>query len=54
MKVILASPDSLVTHQMLRMGFIPGTGLGRLGQGQVEPVQPIQKTDKFGLGYVDF
>lgn len=54
MEVILASPNSLVTHQMLHMDFVPGTGLGRLRQGLVESIPPTQKTDKHGLGYSDF
>ncbi|XP_042540410.1 endogenous retrovirus group K member 7 Pro protein-like [Dipodomys spectabilis] len=54
MKVILASPNSVVTHQMLRMDFVPGMGLGKSGQGTIEPIQATQKTDKHGLGYSDF
>ncbi|XP_069848057.1 endogenous retrovirus group K member 7 Pro protein-like [Dipodomys merriami] len=50
MEVILASPNSVVTHQMLRMDFVPGIGLGKSGQG----IQATQKTDKHGLGYSDF
>ncbi|KAL5223137.1 hypothetical protein ABZP36_027850 [Zizania latifolia] len=38
---------------MAKMGFIDGTGLGKDGQGIVQPIQPIQRPKSLGLG-VDF
>uniref|UniRef100_A0A0A9W587 G patch domain-containing protein 11 n=1 Tax=Lygus hesperus TaxID=30085 RepID=A0A0A9W587_LYGHE len=35
---------------MSKMGFNPGAGLGRHGQGRVEPIGIEVKTDKQGLG----
>jgi hypothetical protein len=54
MEVILASPNSIVTHQMLRMDFVPGTGLGKQRQGITKPILATQKTNTQGLGYLDF
>lgn len=54
MKVILCGPNEVVTQQMLRMGFIPGKGLGKLQQGRTQPVTPANKTDRLGLGFECF
>ncbi|XP_076419064.1 endogenous retrovirus group K member 7 Pro protein-like [Peromyscus maniculatus bairdii] len=53
-QVILYSPNSTVTQQMLRMNYIPGTGLGKAAQGRVQPIQPVPKEDRHGLGYSGF
>ncbi|KAG8046934.1 hypothetical protein GUJ93_ZPchr0008g12857 [Zizania palustris] len=38
------------SKMMAKMGFIDGTGLGKDGQGIVQPIQPIQRPKSLGLG----
>lgn len=54
MEVILCSPNAVVTQQMLRMDYVPGTGLGKMRQGITQPITAPSKTDRHGLGYLDF
>eukprot|EP00794_Sanderia_malayensis_P017407 gene17407-19150_t len=49
---VVAIPDSNVGSQMLRsMGWIPGNGLGKDGNGIVKPVAAHRRPRKLGLGY---
>lgn len=50
MGVIMLSPNEVVTKQMLNMGFLPGKGLGKEGQGPTGPVTVKQCTDRLGVG----
>lgn len=54
MEVILCSPNAVVTQQMLRMDYVPGTGLGKMRQGITQPITAPSKTDRHGLRYLDF
>uniref|UniRef100_A0A0E0EJZ4 G-patch domain-containing protein n=1 Tax=Oryza meridionalis TaxID=40149 RepID=A0A0E0EJZ4_9ORYZ len=38
------------SKMMAKMGFIEGTGLGKDGQGMMQPIQPIQRPKSLGLG----
>lgn len=51
MKVIMCSPNDIVTHQMLAQGYLPGRGLGKTGQGDPNPVMAMPKPDRSGLGF---
>ncbi|XP_069844551.1 endogenous retrovirus group K member 7 Pro protein-like [Dipodomys merriami] len=51
MKLMMCSPNELVTQQMLNQGFCPGQGLGQHSQGPKEPIQVEVKTNRFGVGY---
>lgn len=51
MKVIMCSPNDIVTHQMLAQGYLPGRGLGKTGQGDPNPVMATPKPDRSGLGF---
>lgn len=48
--VMMCSPNEVITNQMLKTGFLPGKGLGKYEQGITEPLIPIPKTDRGGLG----
>ena len=39
------------TDIMRKMGYEAGKGLGRLGQGQIEPVAPNPNQERQGLGF---
>ncbi|XP_036031794.1 endogenous retrovirus group K member 6 Pro protein-like [Onychomys torridus] len=41
MGIIMMSPNDKVTQMMLKTGFLPGKGLGKLEQGQTQPIMPI-------------
>ncbi|KXS16826.1 hypothetical protein M427DRAFT_55169 [Gonapodya prolifera JEL478] len=41
----------IASRLMLRMGFVPGTGLGKDGQGRVEPVEVEIRGAGWGLDY---
>ena len=44
-------PESNVGYKLLqKMGFTPGTGLGKDSKGRVDPVPISLKADKMGLG----
>lgn len=36
---------------MKKKGFIPGQGLGKNSQGRVEPIIPLEKHNKYGVGF---
>ena len=38
---------------MRRMGWRRGEGLGKKGEGRLEPIQPIRKQDRRGIGYYE-
>ncbi|KAF0901216.1 hypothetical protein E2562_038675 [Oryza meyeriana var. granulata] len=41
---------SFGSKMMTKMGFIEGTGLGKDGQGMMQPIQPIHRPKSLGLG----
>lgn len=51
MGAYLYSPNDSVTNMMFHQNYVPGTGLGRHGQGIIEPIVPDNKQDKTGLGF---
>ncbi|KAI5936872.1 Protein SON [Manis javanica] len=51
MKVIMCSPNEVVTQQMLSQGYLPGQGLGKLKQGDPNPILATPKIDRSGLGF---
>lgn len=51
MKVFMCSPNNVITHQMLSQGYLPGQGLGKLGQGDPRPITATPKLDRSGLGF---
>ncbi|XP_042544335.1 endogenous retrovirus group K member 7 Pro protein-like [Dipodomys spectabilis] len=51
MKLIMYSPNELVTQQILNQGFRPGQGLGKHSQGPKEPIQVEVKIIPFRMGY---
>jgi hypothetical protein len=51
MRVIMCSPNEVITQQMLTQGYLPGQGLGKFGQGRPEPIEIPPKVDHAGLGY---
>lgn len=50
MGVIMCSPNTVVTRQMLSQGFLPGQGLGKKGQGQLSPIVAEGRKGRAGLG----
>lgn len=54
LKLIMCSPNELVTRQMLNQGFLPGQGLGRYNQGTKQPISINPKKDQQGLGSTNF
>ncbi|XP_074138386.1 endogenous retrovirus group K member 7 Pro protein-like [Sminthopsis crassicaudata] len=51
MGIIMCSPNSIVTEQMLRQGFLPKQGLGKNNHGIREPIQLQPQSDRTGLGF---
>lgn len=51
MGVIMFSPNSKITTQMLKQGFLPGQGLGKQGQGIKKPLSTAQRPPRLGLGH---
>lgn len=48
----LVNDYSLPAQQiMTKMGYKAGKGLGKDEQGMLEPIQPLPKSDKHGLGF---
>lgn len=54
LKLIMCSPNELVTQQMLKQGFLPGQGLGKHNQGIKKPITIDSKTNRSGLGNTNF
>jgi hypothetical protein len=54
MGLLVLSPNQEVTQMMLPQGFDPRAGLGAQHQGTTQPIEPIQKPDRHGLGYQNF
>ena len=50
MRVMMCSPNDIVTAQMLAQGYHPGKGLGKREDGILQPIPAIGKLDKMGLG----
>lgn len=54
MGVLLMSPNTVVTAQMLNKGFYPVKGLGKRQQGRLSPIIPMStQPGRRGLGYKD-
>lgn len=51
MGVYIYSPSAPVTKQMFNQGLLPGQGLGKEGQGRIEPIMPEPRPLRAGLGY---
>ena len=51
MRVIMCSPNEVITQQMLAQGYLPGQGLGKYSQGRPTPIEATPKIDRAGLGY---
>ena len=51
MRVIICSPNEVITQQMFPHGYLPGQGLGKIGQGRPEPIEIPPKIEHTGLGY---
>ena len=41
----------LAMRMMVSMGHKPGSGLGKKGQGIIEPLKPYKVKNRCGLGY---
>lgn len=54
LKLIMCSPNEVVTRQMLNQGYLPGQGLGKNNQGIKKPLSVKPKTDRQGLGNQNF
>lgn len=51
MGIYLFSPSEQVSQQMFDQGLLPLSGLGKRGQGRVEPIFPEHRPERAGLGY---
>lgn len=51
MKLLLCSPNEVVAAQMLKQGHLPGKGLGKLSQGDPNPISLTPNSKGYGLGY---
>lgn len=51
MGVMLFAPNEQIKAQLLDMGFDPTKGLGKEQQGRTDPIIPLQRTPRAGLGY---
>ncbi len=54
LKLIMASPNEVVTQQMLNQGFLPGLGLGKNNQGITRPISLASNINRQGLGSSPF
>ncbi|ADC33200.1 protease, partial [Simian retrovirus 4] len=50
MKLMMCSPNDIVTAQMLAQGYCPGKGLGKKENGILQPLQNQGQCDKKGFG----
>lgn len=53
LKLIMCSPNEIVTQQMLHQGFLLGQGLGKSGQGIKQPIIVLANKNRTGLGHSD-
>jgi hypothetical protein len=51
MRVIMCSPNKVITQEMLTHGYLPGQGRGKNSQGRPTPIEATPKIDRAGLGY---
>lgn len=52
LNLILTNEYSKTSQCMMQsMGYVPGLGLGKHGQGKTEPIRTIPKIDRKGLGF---
>ncbi|KAK1342229.1 hypothetical protein QTO34_016988 [Cnephaeus nilssonii] len=54
LKLIMCSPNEIITQQMLNQGFLPGQGLGKNNQGIKQPLSITPRNDRLGLGNQNF
>lgn len=50
MKIMMCSPNDIVTAQMLAQGYSPGKGLGKKEDGILQPIPALGQLDRKGLG----
>lgn len=50
MKIMMCSPNEVVTAQMLAQGYAPGKGLGKKENGILQPIPNRGQCDKKGFG----
>lgn len=53
MQLIMHSPNTTVTKQMLKQGYLPKQGLGKHSSGITSPIHPRPLVPRQGLGYTD-
>ena len=51
MGMMMGSPNSIVTKQMLTQGFLPSQGLGKRSSGIKAPISPTPNPSRAGLGH---
>lgn len=54
LKLIMCSPNEIVTQLMLKQGYLPGQGLGKNNQGIKHPISVNSNIDRSGLGSKNF
>lgn len=51
MTCYIGTPNNPGMTIMKKSGFLPGQGLGKYSQGRLEPIVPVVKCDRKGIGY---
>ncbi|XP_012928834.1 endogenous retrovirus group K member 21 Pro protein-like [Heterocephalus glaber] len=51
MGMIISSPNKIVTMQMFKNGYIPGTGLEKHPTSLTHPIEPVPRPPRTGLGH---
>jgi hypothetical protein len=51
---LVLSPSHQVTQLMLPPGFDPRAGVRAQHPGITQPIEPVQKTERHGLGFQNF
>ena len=51
MGLIMGSPNTIVTTQMLKNGYLPGQGLGKNSMGITKPIEATSNQNRAGLGH---